>query len=137
MSLAKPQQAAAVPPTKSKPFTPLNLKPSSQATYYHEVDSEFLDFDLWSPSLPESMLTQMSPPHNNRITTVAVTSPQASSSHILKPLLHNAQRTTSKTVISTLERCNDSIQSAKGRESLPPKTLDSGLCSFFTAGSVK
>ncbi|XP_065890770.1 probable ATP-dependent DNA helicase HFM1 isoform X2 [Dysidea avara] len=136
MSLAKPQQAAAVPPTKSKPFTPLNLKPSSQATYYHEVDSEFLDFDLWSPSLPESMLTQMSPPHNNRITTVAVTSPQASSSHILKPLLHNAQRTTSKTVISTLERCNDSIQSAKGRESLPPKTLDSGLCSFFTAGSV-
>jgi len=131
-SLNKPHQAVPAPPTKSKP---LNLKPSSQPKYYHEVDSEFLDFDLWSPGLPEGMLTPISPPSDDRSTTVTATSPQASSFYRWKPS-HNTQTTTSKTT-SILKRRDDNIQSVKRRESIPPKASDSDLCSFFTAGSLR
>lgn len=138
MSVTKSHQAVPAPPTKS---TPLKMKPSPQPNYYHEIDSEFLDFNLWSPGLPESMLTPVSPPHNDRSTT-AVTSPQASSSHTWKKSFQNIPKTTT---VNTMEQQSDNTMPVKrkdsqilGKDSQPPKASDSNnLCSFFTAGSVR
>ena len=122
-------------PTKPQASLPV------ESSYYHEVDSDFLDFDTWSPDVPISMLTPISPPDHDIQMTHSRTSmpPQSSSSYIRQP--SSTVKTTAISIPSIKTDSNNNnkqfTKQTNTKVTEAPKLLKIDPCSFFTAGSTK
>lgn len=115
-----------------------------ESSYYHEVDSDFLDFDPWSPDMPVSMLTPPSPPDHDKQMSHSRTSmqPQSSSAYrketpkVIQPIVKNIPLI--KTVNNNNKQfANDPKQTNTKVKETPTVLPRNGPCSFFTAGSTK
>ena len=119
-------------------------QPSSlpESSYYHEVDSDFLDFDSWSPDLSISKLTPLSPPDRDIRMLHPRTSmqPQSSSSSYRR---EQSLPTTIKSIpaIKTDQNNNKQITNTTKQTNAKFTATSSipknDMCSFFTAGSTK
>ena len=127
-------------PCSSTPTKPHLASLPAEPNYYHEVDSDFLDFDTWSPDVPVSMLSPISPPDHDMTQTRTSIPPQPSfcnkepsstmKSSVVSILPIKTSSSNYKQFINTTKRASAKVTQA-------PQVPKNDPCSFFTAGSTK
>ena len=142
LQVASTSKAYSSTPTKPQPASL-----SVESSYYHEVDSDFLDFDSWSPDMPVSMLTPLSPTNHDIQMSHSRTSipPQSSSLYkkeTFQPTINNTpsiktvdknNNNNNKQFTKAPKQTNENATGISNHGSLPKNDP----CSFFTAGSTK
>ena len=147
-SFSPDNSAQAVCTSKACSSMVTKPQPSSlpESSYYHEVDSDFLDFDSWFPDLSVSMVTPLSPPDRDIRTPHPRTSMQpqsSSSSYRREQSSTNTVPTTIKSIpaIKTDQNNNKQITNTTKQTNAKLTATSSiprnDMCSFFTAGSTK
>ena len=136
------QVASTSKACSSTPMKPRLASLPVESCYYHEVDSDFLDFDSWSPV---NMLAPLSPPdHDIQGTYSRATNPpqpgptsyrrEASSTYTVQ--------TAAKSIppMRTNQNNNKQFTNMTKQTNTMAKTSSvskNDPCSFFTAGSTK